>query len=628
VRFAFEFSRDRQVDKAAPPPGAPPGTVATALTVDSPVAPGGIGAMGASPGAGMRPEPGAVPVQTEPKKDTPTDQPLRYVVPYGANATFTVRQGLTPFEILRRLADVHDTIRTCIETRKDQICDLTWDFRPRDQNRQRALTAGEKSAVDRARAFFAKPDKRRNWQTWLRMAIEEILSIDALSIFKRRTRGGQLYALELKDGSTIRPLVDATGDTPLPPQVAYQQIIYGQPMKGGDCTTVDLLYRPRTVRVHSPYGLSPTEAVLLTVNAALNRQMFNLSYYSDGNIPEGLMDAPGDWTAEQIRQFQDYFDAFLSGNLSARRRLKIVGKGMAGSVHEFKQPSFETDFDLWMLQVVCASFAIAPAEIGFTQDVNKATGEAQERMQYRRMKPLANFIKGILDEVLQDETQNGGLGLPDFEAYYEGGEVKNALIDTTITEKRVKLGIESVDDVRLREGKDAIGLGPMVWTNEGPVFVEQLIARKNADPDDSDPLDPNRPGKDLSHANTAPAKEAKAADVEDDDPAEKAISAELRLWRGVAIKAAKAGKVRSFTSDVIPPGLRTHVEATIREVAGETPSVAGVVKAFELIEKDRADDRLRRRFQVRYQRSMGQHFARQGEALAAHLEAGIAALES
>ncbi len=573
----------------------------------------------------MRPEPGAVPVQTEPKQDTPSDQPLRWTLPYGYNATYNIRQGLTPFQQLRTLADVHDTIRTCIETRKDQICGLTWDFKPRDQNRRRELTSGEKAAIDRARVFFAKPDKRRNWQTWLRMALEEVLSIDALSIYKRRTRGGQLFALELKDGSTIRPLVDSTGDTPLPPNVAYQQIIYGQPVKGGDCTVVDLLYRPRTVRVHSPYGLSPTEAVLLTVSAALNRQMFNLSYYSDGNVPEGLMDAPSEWTTDQIKAFQEYFDVYLSGNLAARRRLKIVGKGMAGSVHEFKQPSFDTGFDLWMLQVVCASFAVSPMEIGFTADVNKSTGESQERSTYRRgIRPLALFIKGILDEVIQDETQNGGLGLPDFETTFSGGEPENKLIDTTILEKRIKLGIDSVDDVRLEEGKEPIGLGPMIWTTAGPVFVEQLIAGKDADPNASDPKSATPPAKD------APAPTVKDDAEDEDDPVEKAIDAELRQWRTVALKSAKAGKpLRAFKASTIPAPLATHVNQTIRELAGDgVATVERVVKAFQVIEKDRLDDRHRRRFQARLRREMAGYFDEQGAALSEHMHAGTAALES
>lgn len=625
MRFALEISRDAPVDKAAPPLGAPPGTVATALTTDGPVAPGGIGALGASDGRGMRPEAGAVPVQTEPKKDVPTDQPLRYQFPYGYNATYTVRQGLTPFQQLRTLADVHDTIRTCIETRKDQICGLTWDFKPRDQTRRREITPAEKAAITRARVFFAKPDKRRNWTTWLRMALEEVLSIDALSIYKRRTRGGKLYALELKDGSTIRPLVDQTGDTPLPPQVAYQQILYGQPVKGGDCTVIDLLYRPRTVRVHTPYGLSPTEAVLLTVNAALNRQMFNLAYYSDGNIPEGVMDTPQGWTPEQIKMFQEYWDAFLAGNAGTRRRLKLVASGMAASVHEFKQPSFETGFDLWMLQVVCASFAVSPMEIGFTADVNKSTGDSQERSTYRRgIRPLALFIKGILDEVIQDDEENGGLGLADFETTFAGGEPENKLIDTTILEKRIKLGIDSVDDVRMAEGKETIGLGPMVWTNDGPVFPEQLIAGKDADPNTTDPKNQNLP---------SPAAKGQAVDEPvdepvDDDPTEKAIDAELRQWRTVALKAAKAGRAaRPFTAAAIPAALVTHVDATLKQIAGGVvATIPQVVHAFEVIEKDRIDDRHRRRFKAKLQRGMAGYFEEQGTALAAHLASGVAGL--
>jgi hypothetical protein len=33
---------------------------------------------------------------------------------------------------------------------------------------------------------------------------------------------------------------------------------------------------------------------------------------------------PKDWTVDQIRQFQDYFDALMSGNLARRRMVKFM----------------------------------------------------------------------------------------------------------------------------------------------------------------------------------------------------------------------------------------------------------------------------------------------------------------
>lgn len=583
-------------------------------------------APGAAPAAGARPTPGPVPTQTAPKGEAAADTPLRWAVPHAVNQLVTPRQGLTPFQQLRSLADLHDVIRICIEARKDQLCALRWDVVTRDTVLQRrAPTAAEREAVAEARTFFARPDRRRSFSSWLRMAVEDALVVDALAIYRRRAFNGALVALELKDGATFQVLLDETGDVPLPPAIAYRQILSGQPVAGGDCTVDDLLYRPRTARTHTPYGMSPTEAVLLAVQAALNRQVFNLSYFAEGNVPEGLMDAPEGWTPQQIRDFQDYFDGYLTGNLGARRRLKLVGHGMAASVKQFKEPSFTTEFDLWLLKVVCAAFAVPPAEVGFTDDVNRATANTQENVSYRRgTKPLALFFKEIFDEILAVD-----LGRPEFEMVFSGGEAEDRLMQAQQDEIYVKLGKVSVDELRARDGQELIGLGPMVWTNAGPVFVEQLVAGRDADPTTSTPLDAaarETPQGGARDGQAPPRDEPdEARDDEAEAAVERAIDADLKRWRTVAVKRAKAGQaLKAFTSDVLPPDLAAHVQASLDEAAGPgSLTVAAVHQVFTTIEKDRAADRLRRDAQRRLRRAFGAYFAAQGQALTEHLAARL-----
>lgn len=49
------------------------------------------------------------------------------------------------------------------------------------------------------------------------MLPEELRVIDAPVPYKRRTRGGALYALEVLDGGTIKRLIDDWGRPPQPP---------------------------------------------------------------------------------------------------------------------------------------------------------------------------------------------------------------------------------------------------------------------------------------------------------------------------------------------------------------------------------------------------------------------------
>ncbi|HVL65738.1 MAG TPA: phage portal protein [Vicinamibacterales bacterium] len=586
-----------------------------------------------APAAGARPHPGPIPAsgETGPAENL-RHAPIRWNYPYAYNQVWTPRsKALTPFAVLRQLAEVDDIIRICIETRKDQMTSLDWDIVPRDKKQGSGLTA----KIQLAREFFARPDRRRDFSTWLRMAIEDVLVVDALSIYRRRTRGGRLYALELKDGTTFLPLLDEDGDLPLPPKIAYRQIINGVPMEGGDCTVDELMYRPRTVRTHTPYGLSPTEAVLLTVNAALSRQVFNLQYYTEGNVPEGLLEVPSSFTTtQQMADFQEYLDDYLAGldNLGRRRRLKVVGSG--SKVHEFKEPDFTSVYDEWLLKVRCAAFAVPPQEVGFTADVNKATGEQQENVAYRRgVKPLGRFFKGIFDEALV------AMDAAELEWVWTGGEVEDKLKQAQADRIYVSMGKTSVDELRSRDGQEPIGLGPYIETAMGPIFVDELLTGRDPDADLTTTDGGRTPaGETLDgDAKTTPSGKgaAQALAEAQEDGAEKlsdAALADLRKWRACAIKAVKAGRaVPEFVSDTIPLELHVRVERFVK-LAAASGDVGKVVVAFDLAIADhqvtkagesRTMTRLEQRAAKAYQRLMKRHFRAQGRALAEHLKQGL-----
>ena len=59
--------------------------------------------------------------------------------------------------------------------------------------------------------------------------MENRLKYDAAVVYPRRTYGGDLFAFEVIDGKTVKPLLDEYGGRPMPPYPAYQQILYGFP---------------------------------------------------------------------------------------------------------------------------------------------------------------------------------------------------------------------------------------------------------------------------------------------------------------------------------------------------------------------------------------------------------------
>jgi len=174
----------------------------------------------------------------------PDQEPVRvWDFPVGVNTTITPRAA-EPFGFahLRAFSNV-ELVRLAIETRKDQLESLHWRLNPRDGV---AATPGLAARTQQITQFWRRPDGVHPFATWLRLAIEDLLAIDAPTFEKRRDRAGRLIGLDVVPGDTIKVLVDETGRTPAPPFPAYQQIIKGRVW--ADLTTDDLLYAPRNRR--------------------------------------------------------------------------------------------------------------------------------------------------------------------------------------------------------------------------------------------------------------------------------------------------------------------------------------------------------------------------------------------
>jgi hypothetical protein len=111
------------------------------------------------------------------------------------------------------------------------------------------------------------------------------------------------------------------------------------------------LYLPPNPRPHKAYGFGAVEQIVMTGNIALRHQVMQLQHFTEGNVPPGLLNAPDGWSAEQIRQFQEWFDGVLAGNTGGRSRLMW---GPSGTKYEpFKEAPYKDEFDEWLARIVC-----------------------------------------------------------------------------------------------------------------------------------------------------------------------------------------------------------------------------------------------------------------------------------
>lgn len=310
--------------------------------------------------------------------------------PVAVNMSYTPKTNdgeRTQFEQLRLLSDAYDILRLVIETRKDQIGRFRWTVTKED--------GSVDDVSNRIEKHLRFPDGTRPFHTWLRLLLEDVLVIDAPTLYVNRS--GKIPVFEVIDGTTIKPLIDHTGRTPLAPQPAFQSVLKGVPAL--DYTTDEIIYRPRNPRPHKGYGFSPVEQILATINIGLRRTAQQLEFFRSGSLPEALIGTPDTWNPDQIAMLQQVFDARMSGNLAARAGVTFVPGGT--DIHQFKTDAIlKNEFDEWIARIVCFAFSIPAAP--FVREVNRATAEtAADQAKEEGLMPLLLWAKGLLDEIIQ-----------------------------------------------------------------------------------------------------------------------------------------------------------------------------------------------------------------------------------
>jgi hypothetical protein len=382
------------------------------------------------------------------------------------------------FGQMRSLADSFDIVRMCIETRKDQVGRMRWEFRlkqqPGEDNKARAQRSGQDKRIQTLTEFFQLPDKEHSWQQWVRLLMEELLVLDAPAIVPIVSPDGQLwsegkalYGLEVVDGSTIARKIDIMGRTPAAPAVAYQQIIKGLPAI--DFTRDQLVYRPRNLRAHKFFGFGPVEQIILTINIALRRQIHLLNYYTEGNIPEAIVQVPKEWSADQIAEYQQWFDSKLAGNSAMRRRVTFVPE--SGAIQWTRDPKLQDPLDEWLARVICYAFSISPQP--FISDMNRATAETSvEQAAAEGLLPILAYLADTINFLVARYFPEAG---GEVEFVWQPDRDLNLLEQAKIWDTLLRNGTLSIDEVREEMGKQAIGVTNGIITAQGFVPLSRGV---------------------------------------------------------------------------------------------------------------------------------------------------------
>jgi hypothetical protein len=393
--------------------------------------------------------------------------------PVATNVTIRPKPDGVSFAELRALADGYDLLRLVIETRKDQVAKMNFKIVNKDGE--------EDTRCEEVKKFLAFPDQEHDWDTWLRALLEDMFVCDAATIMPTKTLGGKLYSLDLMDGATVKRVLDGRGKTPVAPDPAYQQILKGIPAV--DFTREELYYMPRVVRTNKIYGFSPVEQVIMSVNIALRRQLHQLQYYTEGNVPEALIGVPTEWNPDQIASFQAYWDALMEGDTGSRRHARFVPGGM--SMLPTRESVLKDPYDEWLARIIAFAFSISPQAL--VAQMNRATAEtANAQALSEGLMPVMTWIRTVMNRCIKK-----GFGYDDLEFTWEQEVDIDPKVQADIHVAYVQAGIMKKNECREQLGMEQIdGLDDepepvvAVMPNGAPVPEAKPIPGDKAKPED------------------------------------------------------------------------------------------------------------------------------------------------
>jgi len=377
-------------------------------------------------------------------------------------------------EMLRGIVRGSGIIANELSARVDELVSLPWKFVLK--NPAKGVKSEDDPRIKELNAFFKMPDRKIPYPQWMEMIFRERYTIDAATVYiwKNRT-GTKPYALEVIDGNTIVPKIDDRGRIPDWPSLAYTQIVKGLPMD--NFTEREIVYMPRHRWAQNPIrGYSEVEQILMEATQQVRKTIYMLNFWAEGTCPDVMVCCPENWTAEQIALWQGTFDALMSGNLKLKSKMRFIPGG--GKPFEMKGSAgdlLKSEYDEWMARIVCRAFRTDPKPYIKEPEPRANSEQLQEQMRAQGLNGEMLWWSSLMERLIFL-----GWGWDDISHAFDQNEEVAATDQATIDAANTSLGARTINELRDRDGLDAVEGGdvPMVKTGTGWMPLAVLAAQK------------------------------------------------------------------------------------------------------------------------------------------------------
>lgn len=344
-------------------------------------------------------------------------------------------------------------VRMCVQHIVDSVAGAEWEIVPRIKGTD---VSDEKMAE--VQKFFDGDSWADGLPSVLKQMLPDMLQYDAGVLVKAfvvkdydeetgHLKEGEVVPVELyaRDGRSFLKDADLFGT--LKQYWQYSWINpQGRPIQ---FSADEVIYLQQYPVSREPYGMSTLEIIEEILDYLSQSTVAQSKYWTNGMFIGGQIDMPEIKDLDELKRWQAYFEAKLRGPRKFGKWLVTGGGTKVQSLPFTPQQMQWIDSQKWFTKMVFAVFKVAPSELGFTEDLNRATGIQQ--MEIHKSKAIRPVL------TLLENAFNRQIVWKHFDEELKFQYVQNLSLDekakqTEIDAKRLDAGLDSVNELRDRDG--------------------------------------------------------------------------------------------------------------------------------------------------------------------------------
>ena len=410
------------------------------------------------------------------------------------------------YDTLRLMAERDSIVSVVIGT----ICNMVQNFAHRPKNkydigfRVKHKYIDPKDYDDKIRRKIRKTEewfencgqdqnpKRPNLYKFIKQIVSDRLTYDQICIELVRRRDGKIHSLWHVPAYTCRiayPEKDAAEDRGTPPSVVRlsREMQYVQILKNSIISQwkeADFIWdvaNPRNTLYGFGYGYSELERLIVTVTSHLWAEEWNRKNFSQGSSLKGVFNFKGPVSKEKLEDFRRQWMLQCAGVSNAHRQMFVNSDGL--DFVPMAPPMSEMGFADWikyLIQIICASYNIAPEVCGFDISTGVYGGGTVVNLNEAKLEQSKDkFLRPLLYQLENIFNSNKIMGTlaPEYTFEFYG-------IDQQSEEKDIELRIKELQSFKtLNEVRQQEGLAPLdngdVPLN--PTYTGYLAQKKMAE---------------------------------------------------------------------------------------------------------------------------------------------------